>query len=138
MKIQIDCTRELLKMSAMCGTDDQSLTSKNCWIAYAVRKIFPDVQVESSQIHFPDFFGEELDMNVPLPSSAQEMIEEFDFIGMVSSTLEGVVKARMDLEPFSFTIDFPDKCIDRLNKRYGYSLGELESIINGTEHLHLV
>ena len=72
MKITINITKEVLEATKMCGRDNKSVV-QNCAIAYAVRKLFPNVEVNHLNIwNLSPYWA------ISLPKSAKKFIHEFD------------------------------------------------------------
>ncbi len=101
----------------MCGYGEQSDASTNCWVANAVRDIFPYAEVGSADIN-PFTYDLTVDVClidycIPLPPNAIEMIREFDACEGKAAWL--TVHNRLKLKPFSFIIDVPEEVIEQID-----------------------
>jgi len=100
---------------------------ENNWpIAFALADIFPKVYVTNYCI-FP--FGidgdKEKEIKIPMPLIAQQFIKLFDGFYLMPDL-------RPLLPEFEFTIDIPDKVIDRVN------IDEMKELINSSKHRKLI
>lgn len=140
MKIRIECTREHLEKSKFCATiKRKGSVESNCWIAVAVADVFPGATVGSEII---EIYGnmETGFISIQLPEIAREQIIAFDSLSMRDFfKAEETARERLEkLKPFSFEVTLTDDQIKVINEVYGYSIKELEEIIEKTENFNLI
>lgn len=132
--LTIHCTKEHLKKASKCNSLAAGV-SENCWIAVAVREIFPGCNVGRTCIVNESRVFNEIDIrawSIELPEIATKNIDKFDATNPSS-------KERMTLEPFSFTVDIPQETLDIIMQCNGLkSMAEMNEIIFRTPHLELV
>lgn len=109
MKIKIKCDRATLEKSMMCRSN--AYAYENCWIALAVRDLFPNAYVTRVNIYplgEPDEF-------IWLPGEAMQMIIRFD--ELIDSPHK-----RLALPEFSFEIDVPSEVIEKIGLNEVYKI----------------
>ena len=127
VQFKIAITKEIIAHCKNCGTGNEVHRIENtCAIAFALAEIFPKVHVSNVFI-FP--FGtngsKENDIKIPMPPVAQQFIKLFDGFYLMPDL-------RPLLPEFEFTIDIPDKVIDRVN------IDEMKELINSSKHRKLI
>jgi hypothetical protein len=116
MKILVKVTQEVLAITSNCmrlpdvtvGSQCETIR-KNCAIAYAVRKLIPDAEVEETRIHI----GNAEVTFCELPPIATRFINEFDN----KSPAERVV-----MFPIAFEIDVPAWYTDMIGISEAYRI----------------
>ena len=138
MKIEINCSQELLEKSKYCGTLLGSCEiSGNCWIALAVQEVFPNSTVGSSCVSLwfkklPD----KIRLYLDLPQLAQNQIRNFDACSFGSSNPEvAAVKRLKNLQPFTFEIELTEEQVGVLLENI--SLPDLTECFAKSRHLTL-
>lgn len=122
MKFQINITKDILKRSMMCGTEDfQGLISKNCPIALAIRDLFPDATTGAIRIEFNNDSSRCID----LPFEAKYFINRFD-------ELWRIPEKRLNLPEFSFEIDVPEEYLPTVD------ISEIQEILKNSSSLQLM
>ena len=101
MKVKVSVTQEILYNSRHCPVGKNS-TLTNCAIACAVREIFPLAKVQRFTI---EVFGVDHQDEIRLPDLATQFIGSFD---------DAPPEVRVNMIPFSFSIDIPDSVINRI------------------------
>lgn len=116
MKLRIKITKKVLEVTKMCDIGEWKLLDSentspesNCAITYACRKLFPECNTTRDFIVLRD------KNRIPLPETARDFIEVFD-----SSN----PNQRVNLDPFEFEVDIPDKIIDSIG------IGEVNRILS--------
>ena len=138
MKIEINCSQELLEKSKYCGTETENfIAAHNCWIALAVQEVFPVSQVTETRAEI--FFGKERrgeHLILSLPESARTMIKLFDDCIDVYGTHETAAAKRLrTLAPFTFEIELTEEQVGVLLENI--SLPELTECFEKSRHLTL-
>jgi len=138
MKIEINCSQELLEKSKYCGTGTEKLiAAHNCWIALAVQEVFPVSRVTETRAEI--FFGKERrgeHLILSLPESARTMIKLFDGCLNVYGTHETAAAKRLrTLAPFTFEIELTEEQVGVLLENI--SLPELTECFEKSRHLTL-
>ena len=140
MKIEINCSQELLEKSKYCGTGlggvKHDVVSK-CWIALAVQEVFPNSQVNN---HIKIIFeGGKLylkDLVLDLPVYAKGMIRDFDACDRYGMTPEQTAELRLEkLNPFTFEIELTEEQENILLENI--SLPDLTECFAKSRHLTL-
>lgn len=123
-KLKIKVTKDILKKSMMCGTDDQ-LIVHGCAVALAVREIFPYASVGGDTIspYMKAMFNP--NHMIELPRSASCFIADFDRLRLQP-------EKRLDLPELEFEVSLPQSVIDAVN------ISELEQTLKTSETLELV
>lgn len=131
MKILIKITQEIINKSSTCMAGKKY--QNNCAVALAVRELFPYASVYRNCIVLGggSYTSKEA---IDLPEEAEKFIETFDRIGKISSTVDTVSKARIDLlKPFNFELDIPsDMLFEMIN------ISEVYKILSESKTLELV
>ncbi|MGD1894015.1 MAG: hypothetical protein ACFB15_25890 [Cyclobacteriaceae bacterium] len=116
-RLKITCDQASLEKSLMCGYGEQDDISTNCWIAIAVRDIFPHAKVCYEGI-FP-FYHDDTTISkadklvIDVPTKAASMMRRFDKCrGIKAKT---TASRRRKLKPFSFIIDVPEEVIEQID-----------------------
>lgn len=102
VQLTIKVTKEILERSKMCGVTEPMI-STNCAVALALRDIFPNVSVTSTQALI---FSNDYGFLVPLPESAGRFVRLFD---------NTKPENRPRLPEIEFTIELPDMLVNRIN-----------------------
>lgn len=143
-KLTIHCTQEHLEKAKWCGIDESKQlhtegalidrVTNNCWIAVAVQDIFPLSDTTPCRITNNYRIIQDMDTicwSIELPETAKEEIVKFDDCRSIEK--------RMELEPFSFTVDIPQETLDIIMQCNGLrNMQELNEIVFRTPHLELV
>ena len=140
MKIEINCSQELLEKSKYCGTLLGSFDiSGNCWIALAVQEVFPNANVGTSLVSlwFEKFpISVRPCLKLPLPQLAQNQIRNFDACRSGSSNPDvAAVKRLKNLQPFTFEIELTEEQENILLENI--SLPDLTECFAKSKHLTL-
>jgi len=127
VEFKIRVTKEIIEHCKYCGAENNKQEiNKNCAVAFALKDIFPDVYVTNYYI-FP--FGIDTEegqgTKIVIPVIAQQFIKLFDGFYLMPDL-------RPLLPEFEFTIDIPDKVIDRVN------IDEMKELINSSKHRKLI
>ncbi len=122
MKLKIKCGIESLERSLYCSGGE------NCWIALAIRDIFPHAHVTARHIDTNYYLRGDGNLaddknNIRLPEIARDMIFLFDHT---------LPSGRINLEPFEFTIEVPESVIEKIG------LSEIERILSESKTLEKV
>jgi len=138
MKIEINCSQELLEKSKYCGTEmGSSKITDNCWIALAVQEVFPISQVTEKSAGI--FFGKDkygAFLRLSLPKLATTMINLFDgCVELVSMYEQAATKRLETLTPFSFEIELTEEQENILLENI--SLPDLTECFAKSKHLTL-
>ena len=146
MKIKINITKEVLRMTRYCGRvpkpeeeyfvnpysgikkgEKINHVTGNCAITYALHKIFPYVTVESEIIILNSLAPQAISKRyiyIKLPTEAQIFIEMFD---------DSTPWYRANyMKPFSFEIEIPDEYLDSVD------ISEIHQALEESKTLELV
>ena len=113
MKVEINCSQELLEQSKYCGTDKQQSQGcdeipSNCWIALAVREVFPHSIVGDKRISLTFMKKNQCQifLSLTMPESVQKIIKVFDHCDKAYQKAEVTAENRLTtLKPFTFQIE---------------------------------
>jgi len=128
MKIRIKVTKEILKRSMMCGTDqleNSKAVSEGCAIALACQEIFPNCHVGGRYIKDKPYYST-ANWKIKMPREAIEFINSFD-------RLYNTPKRRLELPELEFEIELTDETFDSLD----INIDEAIEIINNSKTLAL-
>jgi len=132
MKVLIKVTEQILEKSRFCSQNNPDTANKvgfNCAIALAIRDILPNAWVGGNCIYsnidnkiksVSDLGIKDGDIN--LPTNAAEFISRFD---------RNRPEDRLNMEPISFEIDFPDELVEKIG------IDEVKEILNNSKTLEL-
>ena len=143
MKLEINCSHELLEKSKYCGTstDNGCDVQSKCWIALAVQEVFPisNVSNETIAIRFREqkeaWAFDLLFLNLPI--EAMVMIRRFDKISNTILTPKQVAAKRIErLKPFTFEIELTEEQEKILLENI--SLPDLTECFAKSKHLTLM
>lgn len=127
MKLTVKITKEILKESMMCGTDD-CFIAENCAVTKAIKDFFPLAKTEEREV-FPFWRHQDTlratSNTIRLPRIATDFIIDFD-------SLSRDPEQRLLLPEFSFEIDVPDEVINQIG------LKEVEKILSESKTLSMV
>src|SRR4051812_47209184 len=122
MKLRIKVTKEILKQSMYCGTDEK-MVLKSCAIALACREIFPDCFVDDKHLRpFGTSWEGSEKMLITLPYEARIFIRLFD-------SLAESPEKRADLSEVEFEVNLPQELIDSIN------IDQLKELLKTSETL---
>ena len=138
MKIEINCSQELLEKSKYCGTIvGGAKITDNCWIALAVQEVFPISQVAETEVKI--FFGKDkcgAFLRLSLPKLATTMINLFDgCVELISMYEQAATKRLETLTPFTFEIELTEEQVGVLLENI--SLPDLTECFAKSRHLTL-
>ena len=132
LKIRIDCTKEHLEKAKYCELLQRANFEKfnkdplsNCWVALACSDIFPYCIVNGLKI-----VSKNRTWEIRLPSYVSDEIANFDLCKSIEE--------REALKPFSFEIEIDPDTLDKILEENGFSLKELEAIIENSDNLERV
>ena len=140
MKIEINCSQELLEKSKYCGTfPDGYVTnvSSNCWIALAVREVFPSATVGETSVSI--WFEKGRDtfcLRLKLPRLARKMVKCFDSCRKKVLPKETAELRLEHLKPFTFEIELTEEQENILLENI--SLPDLTECFAKSRHLTLM
>lgn len=123
IEFKIRITKKIIAHCKNCGAENNKAEiNRNCAIAFALKDIFPDVYVTNYYI-FPFGIDDEKleDVKISMPVIAQQFVKLFDGFYLTPDL-------RLLLPEFEFTINIPDKAINRIN------IDEIKALINNSNH----
>lgn len=134
-KINVQCTKEHLEKAKYCSLSGvwNDEVGSSCWVAVAVRDIFPTCWVSTKRITdvIPySFIGGESPLlwEINLPLEAITNINKFDDCR--------TIEKREALEPFSFDIEFDQQTFETILQCNGFKCQQdFEGVIKKTNHL---
>ncbi len=120
VQFKISITKEVLRLSRFCSSNEFKVSGENCAIKYALNDLFPDAHISGDYI-YPYGFHEETDLKIELPKIAKDFIRVFD-------SLSKMPNVRLRLPEFEFDILISDEIISQIN------IDNLRSTIEGNKN----
>ena len=142
MKIEINCSQELLEKSKYCGTGlggaKYDVVSK-CWVALAIRGVFHNARVGNCYItiEFKKIGNAVAQiLELELPESARIQVRDFDRLRYFDYSPEKTAELRLKkLKPFTFEIELTEEQVGVLLENI--ALPDLTECFAKSRHLTL-